>query len=150
MQKKKRSTLVRFDTTYPVITLNRSRYWVSRVVYILRADRPQKCKKGRSRIVYIGESKRGFRRFAASAAAKADRTFGVLRGVKRIDVHLLTFRGKRSVRLWEELESGLLAAFQARHECLPCFNKQGKSCKLEDVKYFRRRRLAAVIERLAY
>lgn len=150
MKRKKRSTLVRFDSSNPAMTLFRSRYWVKRVVYILRADKPQKYSKGRSRIIYIGESGRGIRRPTASAAAKANAAFGVLRGVKKIDVHLLTFRGKRSVRLWEELERGLLAAFQEKHDCLPCYNIQGKSFHVEDVKYFRLRRLRAVIERLAY
>jgi len=150
MKRKKRSTLIRFDSTNPVITLFRSRYWTKCVVYILRTDKPQKYEKGRSRIIYIGESKRGFRRFAASAAAKANRSFGVLRGVRKIDVHLLTFRGKHSVRLWEELERGLLATFHEKHGCLPRHNKIGASFRVEDIRFFRPRRLRAIVDRLAY
>jgi hypothetical protein len=129
---------------------------LKRVVYILRADKPQKYRKLRSRIIYIGQSgKKGFGRPATSAYRKAEQAFGAkkasekLHGVKKIDVHLLTFKGKRSVRLWEELEKNLLATFVKEYEGLPRFNRKGKGSSVEDVKYFRRSRLKAVIHSLA-
>jgi hypothetical protein len=125
-------------------------------VYILRADKPQKYGRRRSRIIYIGESgKRGIERPATSAYRKADQAFGTkkssekLRGVRKIDVHLLTFRGKRNVRLWEELEKNLLATFAKEYGRPPWFNHKGKSPDVEHFKYFRHPRLKAVIDSLA-
>ena len=140
-----------------MMTVFRSRSKVKRVVYILQADRPQKYCKGYSRIIYIGQSgKKGIGRPATSAYRKADQAFGAkkasekLRGVKKIDVHLLTFKGKGNVRLWEELEKNLLATFVNKYKCLPRFNHKGKGSEVEGVKYFRRSRLKAVIDRLEY
>ncbi len=140
------------------MTVFRSRYKANRVVYILRADKPQRYGKLRSRIIYIGESgKKGIGRPATSAYRKADQAFGTkkssekLHGVRKIDVHLLTFRGKRNVRLWEELEKNLLATFHEKYDGhLPCFNIKGGSFDVKDIKYFQRPRLKAIIERLAY
>jgi hypothetical protein len=130
---------------------------VKRVVYILQADKAQQYKKGYSRIIYIGQSgKKGFGRPATSAYRKADQAFGArkakdkLHGVTKIDVHLLTFRGKRSVRLWEELEKYLLAAFVVKYDSLPRFNHKGRGSNLKESKYFSPSRLKAVVDRLAY
>ena len=107
-----RKTNIRFDLANAAMTVFNSRYWRSRMVYILRADKPQKYEKGRSRIVYIGETKKGTKRPAASAASKSVKAFGELRGVGRIDVHPITFRGRQNVRIWEVLERDLLATFK--------------------------------------
>jgi hypothetical protein len=92
----RRKTRVRFDAANPAMTVFKTRYWKSRMVYVLRADKSIRYKEGRSRIVYIGETEKGTRRPAGSAASKAMRTFGVLPGIRRIDVHPLTFRGIQS------------------------------------------------------
>ena len=156
VKKKLRKTSIRFDDN-PAMTVFRARHKLKRVVYVLLADKPQKYGKKRSRIIYIGESgKRGFERPATSAYRKADQAFGTkkssekLHGVGKIDVHLLTFRGKRNVRLWEELEKNLLAIFANKYKCLPRFNHKGKGSDVEDIRYFQRSRLDAIIERLAY
>ena len=82
--------------TDPVSYTHLDVYKRQRMVYVLRADKSIRYKEGRSRIVYIGETERGTRRPAGSAASKAMRTFGVLPGIRRIDVHPLTFRGIQS------------------------------------------------------
>jgi hypothetical protein len=133
------------------MTVFKTRYWKSRMVYVLRADKAIRYKKGRSRIVYIGETRRGTRRPAGSAASKAMRTFGVLPGIRRIDVHPLTFRGIQSVRMWEILERDLLATFKAAHGEIPFYNRQGKGKKfsVDRIRYFRKSRLEKVITLLS-
>jgi hypothetical protein len=81
------------------------------------------------------------RRPAASAASKAMRSFGVLRGIRRLDVHPLTFRGTKNAKnraparksatntanpLWEVLERNLLSMFKQIFGEIPHYNQQGK------------------------
>jgi hypothetical protein len=133
------------------MTLFRSRYWKPHMVYILRADKSIRYNEGSSRIVYVGETRRGTRRPAGSAASKAMRTFGVLRGIRRIDVHPVTFRGKQSVRMWEILERDLLATFKHIFGEIPWYNQQGKGKRFSvaGIKYFRKSRLERLVKLLS-
>lgn len=148
---RKRKTRIRFDAANPAMTVFKSRYWKPRMVYVLRADKATRYEKGFSRIVYIGETKRGTRRPAGSAASKAMRTFGIVRGIRRLDVHPLTFRGKQSVKMWEILERDLLATFKQIFGEIPFYNQQGKGKKfsLDGIKYFRKSRLEKVVRLLS-
>jgi hypothetical protein len=147
----RRKTRIRFDPANPAMTVFKTRYWKPRMVYVLRADKPIRYDAGHSRVVYIGETKRGTRRPAGSAASKAMRTFGVLPGIRRIDVHPLTFRGIQSVRMWEILERDLLATFKAVYGEIPFYNQQGKGKKfsVDGIKYFRKSRLEKVVRLLS-
>src|SRR5690242_10714880 len=121
-----RKTRLRFDSANAAMSVLNTRYWRGRMVYVLRADKTQKYEKGRSRIVYIGETRKGMKRPAASAASKSLRAFRALRGVKRIDVFPVAFKGKRHVAMWEVLERDLLSMFQQMHGGIPFYNRQGK------------------------
>jgi hypothetical protein len=81
------------------------------MVYILTAKKPQKYKNGRSRIIYIGTTGKGTQRPATSAVDKASEAFGELRGVREIEVYIVTSGTRQAVRTWEHLESSLLAIF---------------------------------------
>jgi len=146
-----RKVRVRFDQANAALTVVNSRYWARRMVYVLRADKPLKYKKGRSRIVYIGETRRGTKRPASSAASKALQAFRTLRGVRRIDVHPLTFRGKQNVKIWEVLERDLLTTFKALFGEIPQFNRQGTGRKfsVDRIRYFRKRRLQKIVVALS-
>ncbi|HWZ42365.1 MAG TPA: hypothetical protein VNW97_02770 [Candidatus Saccharimonadales bacterium] len=149
-----RKTNLRFDASSPAMTIWRSRYWRRRIVYVLRADKSIKYKNGRSRIIYIGETVRGTKRPASSAAAKAWEAFGKgrglkIRGLKKIDVHPVTFQGKQSVKLWKVLERDLLAVFKEKHGEPPHYNFHGKGFSVDDIAYFRKKRLLSVISQLS-
>ncbi len=148
---KTRTTRIRFDAAYPAMTLIRSRYWKPQMVYILWADRPIRYEKGTSRIVYIGETKRGTRRPAGSAASKAMKTFGIVRGIRKIDVHPLTFQGKQNVKMWEMLERDLLSTFKDVFGEIPFYNQQGGGQKfsVDKIRYFRKSRLKKVVTLLS-
>ena len=144
-------TKVRFDPSNPAMTIFNSRYWASRMVYVLRADKPQKYELGRSRIVYIGETRRGTKRPASSAAGKSLMAFGKLRGVKRIEVYPITFRRKKRVRMWEELERDMLSTFGKLFGGIPCYNRQGTGKKfvVDRIRFFSPKRLQNVIRALS-
>lgn len=106
-----------------LLTLTRSRRWLDKMVYILAANKYLPYDNGRSRIIYIGTTKKGAGRPAASAVNKASEVFYKLYGVKTIDVHIVTCAGGNKMRSWKELESSLLDAFRNRYFELPHKNK---------------------------
>ena len=146
-----RKMTIRFDAVRPAMSIFRSKYWSKHLVYVVRADKKASYPKGRSRIVYIGETKRGNRRPVASAAGVAREAFGFLRGVRQVDVHPLTFRGKQSMKMWEVLERDLLSVFKQRYGDVPRHNSQGigKGFTVDAIKFFRKRRLESIIELLS-
>jgi len=108
-----------------LLTITRSPLWIKNMVYILALAENKfwKYRNGRSRIVYIGTTKTGAGRPAASAVNKASQAFGTLRGVKTIEVHIPTCRGIKSSPTWRHLEASLLDAFRNRYYQLPKYNK---------------------------
>lgn len=106
-----------------LLTVTRSPQWNDKMVYILAANKYFKYQNGRSRIIYIGTTKKGAGRPAASAVNKASQAFGKLHGVKTIEVHIATCRPRRNLQTWKHLESSLLDTFVNRYFQLPKYNK---------------------------
>lgn len=141
----KKRTLRINCTDDPVLTITRSNRWRNRMVYILTTPRLYKHKSGRrSRIIYIGTTKKGAARPAASAVNKASQAFGKLHGVKTIDVYIATCAGVPAVKTWKELESALVHTFWSRYFQLPRYNKVKPKLRNE---LFRQRALENLIER---
>jgi len=95
------------------------------MVYILALAEHKfwKYQNGRSRIIYIGTTKTGAGRPAASAVNKASQAFRTLHGVKTLEVHIATCRGRQKSETWRHLEASLLDAFRNRYYQLPKYNK---------------------------
>src|SRR6266852_9727613 len=106
-----------------LLTMTRSHQWTDRMVYILAANKYLKYKNGRSRILYIGTTKKGAGRPAASAVNKASEAFYKLHGVKTIEVHVATCSPRRNLPTWKRLESALLNTFRNKYFELPRYNK---------------------------
>jgi hypothetical protein len=106
-----------------LLTLSRSHRWSDKMVYILAANKYLKYRNGRSRILYIGTTKKGYGRPAASAVNKASEVFYKLHGVKTIGVHVATCARRNNVPTWKRLESSLIDAFRKRYFELPKYNK---------------------------
>lgn len=119
------------------------------MVYVLAADKSFKYSNGRrTRIIYIGTTGQGARRPATSAVDKASEAFANLRGVRQIEVHIVTCQSRRAVQTWKHLESALLAAFRDRYYELPRYNrKKGSVAHAEDVSLFRRSALESLLKR---
>lgn len=115
----------------PAITITRTAYAASELVYIAYANKPLRYEHGDSRIAYIGTTKNGVWRVASSAAWKAEDLF------KRKGVHTLQFfiiasprRGKQAT--YRKLERALLLRFRERYGSIPAANKQGKRLRWRD------------------
>ena len=127
-----RKLKIRQPSKTPLLTLTRSPRWSNRMVYILTANKYQRYRGpdsktvGRSRIIYIGTTKRGAGRPAASAVNKASEVFYKkkhLHGVRTIDVHIVTCATQNVHNTWKKLEAALLDAFRHRYFQLPKYNK---------------------------
>ena len=120
-----------------------------RLVYILVAERTLKYPWGRSRIAYIGTTKKGMARIAQSVAARAEDVLG-LYGVRRFHVRILTCAPRPNVKTWVKLERALLLVFRQKYGALPQCNTIGKRIRPDDVfDYFRHDRLERLLESLA-
>jgi hypothetical protein len=132
----------------PLLTVKRStQLGGKRMVYILLANKPYKYPNGkrRSRIIYIGTTGKGAGRPATSAVNKASEAFE-LRGVKTIDVHIVTCGSRKAVKTWLHLEASLLAVFRTRYFDLPIYNRKTGSVRYaEDVTLFRRKALEQIL-----
>jgi len=106
-----------------LLSIKRSHQWTDKMVYILAANKPHKYSNGRSHILYIGTTKKGADRPAASAVNKASEAFYKLRGVKTIDVHIVTCAPRKAMQTWKRLESALLDLFRNKYFQLPRYNK---------------------------
>jgi hypothetical protein len=129
----------------PAVTITREAVKSDKLVYIAVANKPLAYQHGKSRIAYIGTTKNGAHRMAASAAAKAKDMLG-LHGVKQLEFFSVTCKSRQNVQTWRKLERGLLLAFKFTFGEVPTCNSQGKNMKWTDeLKYFSRQRLEGVI-----
>ena len=111
----------------PVMTLSRAALAKERLVYVLASNKLVKYPRGRSRIVYVGTTKRGVRRVAASVAGRAEGLFE-RRGIRGVNAHLLTYtRGTGGHDLWLKLERAVLFMFRFEYGTIPILNKMGKN-----------------------
>jgi hypothetical protein len=115
----------------PAMTVHRRILTKDRIVYLLVGRKPFKYRGGRSRIAYIGTSKRGARRIASSAAHTADEFFSK-RGSRQMDVFIASCEARPGLKSWEYLERALLANFLAQYQELPFCNRQGKKYKFDE------------------
>jgi len=120
-----------------------------KLVYLILAKKSVKYPWGRSRVAYIGTTKKGMARIAQSVAARAE-VILALHGVREFKVRIVTCPPRPNVKTWEKLERALLLVFRYKYGALPKCNSQGKKMKQKDeFKYFRRERLERILETLA-
>jgi hypothetical protein len=131
------------------ITVQRVSTKAQKLVYIMSADKKWKYKDGRSRIVYIGTTKRGISRMAASVATRAHDILG-LHGVEAFTVHVITCKPRQHVKTWHKLERALILTFRELYGEVPECNSHGKKMKLVDeYDLFSKSRLRTVLEDLS-
>jgi len=91
----------------PALVLYRRAFRDTKLVYVARANKPLRYLHGRSRIAYIGMTKRGARRIASSAVWKgAELLFE--HGVKQLDFHGVVCGKVPGVGTWKKLERALI------------------------------------------
>ena|SRR5258708_2582750 len=95
------------------------------MAYILLADKSYKTNSGlRSRVIYIGTTAKGAARPAASAVNKASQIFYKDRGVRTIDVFIVTCSGRQNMQTWKVLEAALIHTFWNIYHQIPKKNKK--------------------------
>ena len=132
----------------PAITITRQAFGAKKLVYVAVANKSRKYPFGyRSPILYIGTTKKGARRIAQSAAARAEALLDD-HGIKQISFHIIRCTPLRNVKTWVKLERALLLAFKHRYGSVPVANSSGKKARWRDeLEYFTEKRLVAVLRR---
>lgn len=119
-----------------------------RLVYVFLANKVLTYKKGKSRIVYVGTTKKGVSRILSSMAHRC-KTALKLPGVKWCSAHILVPKRRPGLKSWEELERWMLVKFKEIHGEVPTLNKTGKRMKEKNLsKCFRPRRIERIIAAL--
>lgn len=133
--------------TKPAVTITRTATKAKELVYVAVASKKIKYAVDQSRIIYIGTTKKGAERIAASAATKANQMLG-LHGVRHLEFFVVTSTATTGVKTWQKLERGLLLAFKDKFGEPPKCNVAGKKMRWTDeLTYFTRRRLDGLIDR---
>ena len=121
----------------------------SKLVYVLVADKKLKYASGKSRIAYIGTTKKGTSRIAQSVAARAEDILGIT-GVRSFYARIVTCRPRKHVKTWHYLERGLIIKFKEIFGEVPACNSHGKNMKrAKEFDYFADGGLQLVIEELS-
>jgi hypothetical protein len=131
------------------MTVHRLSVDADRLVYVIVAEKPLKYKLGRSRIAYIGTTKRGVERIAQSAAQKAPNVLE-LHGVSSFEVRVLTCTPRQKVKTWHKLERAMLLVFRQTFGEVPDQNTRGAAItETDEFRYFQRSRIEQVITDLS-
>jgi hypothetical protein len=120
-----------------------------RLVYVIKANKKLKYGSKRSKIAYIGTTKKGISRIASSVAYRANKILN-LHGVKSFTVAIVSCKGRKHVRTWFRLERALLVKFCEIYDGLPVCNGKGHKMKHKGVwKLFQEHRIQTIIEDLS-
>ena len=121
----------------------------AKLVYVLVADKKLHYASGKSRIAYIGTTKKGSSRIAQSVATRAANILGIT-GVRSFHARVVTCRPRKRVKTWHYLERGLLITFKEMFGEVPWCNIHGKNIKrAKEFTYFAETGLRLVIEELS-
>ena len=116
-----------------------------KLVYALLTNRQLKYRYGKSRVAYIGTTKKGASRIMQSAAKKAGELLE-LHGIKTLEAHIVTCERRQGVETWRKLERALILEFRSQFGEVPTGNKQGKAMKERDeFRYFQRNRIRSIV-----
>ncbi|MGA9363103.1 MAG: GIY-YIG nuclease family protein [Bacteroidota bacterium] len=119
-----------------------------RLVYVLVADKRLKYNFGKSRIAYIGTTKKGLSRISQSVASRADQILSTP-GVRSFSARIVTCKRRRKVKTWHKLERALLLEFKERFQSVPTCNRKGIRMKeTDEFRYFSKSAVRNVIDEL--
>jgi len=134
----------------PVLTVESGVTSKKEVVYLLVSNRPERYPRGRSRIVYVGRTRNGIKRIAASAANKITEALENLRGVRRLRAFIVWTNplAKERRHLPYVLERAILLSFRQEFGTVPRLNRQGIRIRIKDeFAYFRERAVHRIVIR---
>lgn len=133
----------------PAIEVTRVALDDEKCAYVVVADKKLRYPKGRSRIAYIGTTKNGASRIAASAAERAPVVLS-LHGVESFTVRVVSCRPRQRVKTWNKLEAALALMHKEMFGEVPrCNGTFHKKTWGDILNYFEKKRLRTIIEDLA-
>lgn len=128
------------------VSITRTVLGKDKLVYIVASNKRVRYENGRSRVVYIGMTKRGLDRIAESISARAD-TLLRAHGVRELQVWIVTCAGTQNVKTWHRLERALIIRFRELFGELPRGNKKGSKMKWKnELQMFSKNGLDSVLE----
>ncbi|MBI5864398.1 MAG: hypothetical protein HZB38_07815 [Planctomycetes bacterium] len=131
------------------MSVSRQAIRAAKLVYVICTPHAQKYGGRRSRVIYIGTTEKGVHRIAASMAHKAIR-FLERRGVRSLDVFVITCPPRPGTRSWLLLERDLLIAFKLEYGRVPLANASGKNLGPDRLSgLFHYRRVVSVLRSFA-
>jgi hypothetical protein len=130
------------------LIINRVAFRDKKLVYVARTNKKFRYPWGRSRIVYIGTTRKGARRIASSAAWKgADVLFK--HGAKHLELIVVICGKTQSVETWKKLERALIIRFREKLGAPPEANNTGHNMRWRDERhYFTNKNLDKIIDAL--
>ena len=145
---KKRRATIAGGSKDAAVTVTRIAVGKENLVYVIAGNKRTPYGKFKSRIVYIGTTKRGINRVLGSVAGKARQALAS-HGTNRIEVHVYSVKPRQNVKMWRKLERGLILAFKDLYgDHIPKFNSQGKGFKwTNEDAYFAKAGLKNIIRR---
>jgi len=128
------------------VRINRVALGADRLVYILAAEKRIQYPKGKSRIAYIGTTKKGIQRLTSSVAYRAGDILYHRQGIYSFTAHIVTCTSLQRVKTWHKLERALLLTFRDEYRDVPICNKHGSKMKRTDEdRYFTTDRLKRIL-----
>jgi hypothetical protein len=132
----------------PAILINRTAFRDDKLVYIARTNKGNRYPLGRSRIAYIGTTKKGARRIASSAAVRGEELLYEY-GMKHLEFNVVTCSKVQGIESWRKLERALIIRFRERYGKIPRANRAGEKIRWKDeLKYFRIEKLDQMLNEL--
>ena len=132
----------------PAIIIDRTAFHDSKLVYVARANKRIRYPWGRSKIAYIGTTKKGARRIASSAAYRGENLLYEF-GIKNLEFNVVTCGKVPGVGTWKKLERALLIRFRERFGAIPKANNSGQKTHWKDERrYFKIDRLDKLLDEM--
>ena len=118
----------------------------NKLVYLLICDKKLQYPCGRSRIAYVGTTRKGLSRISQSVAARAEDILS-LHGVQEFHARVVTCKPRQNVKTWHKLERAFLLTFKDIYGEVPVCNSQGHRMKVTDeFEYFSMPRVKRIID----
>lgn len=109
-----------------VVHVDRSIINYSNAVYLLVSPRLHAYPKGRTRILYIGRTRKGAERVLSSVSDRLWEAFPKLHGVDSLDVYIVDWKGRKALNSSRYAERAFLVAFRQLYGTVPRLNEMGK------------------------
>ncbi len=115
------------------MTISKPAIGLQKLAYILCADQSRRYSNKKSRIVYIGTTKKGANRISASIACKGMEALGKRR-IKEVTAHIVQCGCRPGLETWKKLEAALLLVFRREYGENPKLNYQKSNIGIERVR----------------